>query len=123
MGCGGIKSSPDLANFLIAVSIALHYVLLESSVGAQMELHWNIFNERLVQPILRNTAVPSLAEICEKYGIEDQKKGSNMAITIKRRFRTALKQYVRNTVISGNQVHEELKEIRRFFPENAQQLE
>ena len=108
------------------LSAMLDHVISQVRAGCVkegMELHWNIFNERLVQPILKNTAAPNLAEICEKYGIADQKKASNMATTVKRRFRTALKRYVRNTVISGNQVHEELKEIRQFFPENAQHLE
>ncbi|MHC4205417.1 MAG: hypothetical protein ACYSTT_12265, partial [Planctomycetota bacterium] len=63
---------------------------------------------------------PSLADICEKYGIEDEKKASNMNITVKRRFQAALKEYIRNTVTSDAQVNEELEEIMRFFSKRAQ---
>jgi len=85
-----------------------------------METHWNIFHDRVVQSILENVEPPSLADICEKYGIEDEKKASNMNITVKRRFQSALKQYIRNTVTSDTQINEELEEIMRFFPKKAQ---
>ena len=85
-----------------------------------METHWNIFHDRVVQSILENVEPPSLADICKKYGIEDEKKVSNMNITVKRRFQAALKQYIRNTVTSDTQINEELEEIMRFFPKKAQ---
>ena len=80
-----------------------------------METHWNIFHDRVVQSILENVETPSMADICEKYDIEDEKRASNMNITVKRRFQAALKEYIRNTVISDTQVTEELEEIMRFF--------
>ena len=43
-----------------------------------------------------------------------------MIVTVKRRFREALRQHVRTTVISEDQVDDELDEILRFVPENAQ---
>ena len=85
-----------------------------------MEIHWNIFHDRVIQSILENVEAPSLADICEKYGIEDEKKASNMNITVKRRFQEALKQYIRNTVMSEAQINEELEEIIQFFPKRAQ---
>jgi len=88
-----------------------------------METHWNIFRDRVVQGILENVDPPSLSEICQKYGIEDEKRASNMNITVKRRFQAALKQYVRNTVTSETQVSGELEEIMEFFPKTAQHIE
>jgi len=85
-----------------------------------MEIHWNIFSDRVVQPILENVNPPSLADICKKYGVEDEKKASNMIITVKRRFQEALKQYIRDTVTSETQISEELEEIIRCFPKRAQ---
>lgn len=84
-----------------------------------MEIHWNIFNDRIVQSIMENAEPLSLTEICQKYSIEDQKKASNMNITVKRRFQSALKRYIRNTVTSDSQVDEELEEIMRFFSEKG----
>ena len=85
-----------------------------------MEIHWKVFNDRVVRPILDGQKAPSLKEICAKYSIEDEAKASNMAITVKRRFRSALKNYIRSTVISANQTEDELKEILRLFPKKAQ---
>jgi RNA polymerase sigma-70 factor (ECF subfamily) len=69
---------------------------------------------------LENHQAPSLKEICAKYAIEDEVKASNMSITVKRRFQSALKNYIRSTVISENQTDEELKEILKLFPKKAQ---
>jgi len=85
-----------------------------------MSIHWRVFHDRVVQPILENIEAPSLKEICSKYAIEDEAKASNMAITVKRRFRSTLKKYIRSTVISENQTDEELKEILKLFPKKAQ---
>ncbi len=85
-----------------------------------IEIHWKVFNDRVVRPILENLEAPSLKEICAKYAIEDEVKASNMAITVKRRFQSALKKYIRSTVISENQTDEELEEILKLFPKKAQ---
>lgn len=80
-----------------------------------MSMHWNVFNDRVVQPILKQQTSPSLDDICEKYGIADRKKASNMMITVKRYFQAVLQEHVRNTVISDDQTREELQEIMHFF--------
>jgi len=85
-----------------------------------MEIHWNIFHDRVVRPIVEDAACPSLSEICKKYGIENEKKASNMMITVKRCFQAALKECIRNTVASEQNIDEELREIMRFFPKRAQ---
>ncbi|MBN2314432.1 MAG: sigma-70 family RNA polymerase sigma factor [Sedimentisphaerales bacterium] len=89
----------------------------------EMTIHWNIFNDRIVQPILQQESPPSLEAICEKYGIADRKKASNMMITVKRCFQAVLQEHVRNTVISDDQTREELQEMMQFFPKSAQPLE
>jgi DNA-directed RNA polymerase specialized sigma24 family protein len=88
-----------------------------------MSMHWNVFNDRVVQPILKQQSSPSLDDICEKYDIADRKKASNMMITVKRCFQTVLQEHVRNTVISDGQTREELQEIMQFFPKSAQRLQ
>lgn len=85
-----------------------------------MEVHWNIFHDRVVRPTLEDAASPSLTDICEKYGVENKKKASNMIITVKRCFQAALKECVRKTMIPERDIDEELREIMRFFPDSAQ---
>ena len=74
----------------------------------------------LVQPIIDGTDPPSLKFICEKYGITDEAKASNMTITVKRRFQVTLKKQLRDSVVSVAQIDGELEEIKRFFPKIAQ---
>ena len=88
-----------------------------------MSIHWNIFHDRIVQPILKQEASPSLEAVCKKYGITDRKKASNMMMTVKRCFQSVLQEHVRNTVISDGQTREELQEIMQFFPKSAQPLQ
>ncbi|HCO96929.1 MAG TPA: hypothetical protein DIU00_23825 [Phycisphaerales bacterium] len=88
-----------------------------------MDIHWALFNKRVVWPIFGDRSPPSLAELCESYDIEGVKKASNMIITVKRRFRAVLMQHVRNTVLSQGQAPDELEELLQFFPKSAQHFQ
>ena len=88
-----------------------------------LDIHWALFNKRIVWPIFGDKSPPSLTELCEAYDIEDEKKASNMIITVKRRFKAALMQHIRNTVLSQSQAPDELEELLQFFPKSAQHFE
>jgi len=85
-----------------------------------METHWMLFHRRVVQPILENNAQPSLRHLCDDYGIKDTKKASNMIVTVKRCFQAVLMRHACTTVLSEDQASEELNDLLKFFPENAQ---
>jgi len=105
------------------LSSLLEQVLEEVKENCQqqgMNIHWALFNKRVVWPIFDDRSPPSLSELCESYDIEDVKKVSNMIITVKRRFKAALMNHVRNTVLSQSQAPDELEELLQFFPKNAQ---
>jgi RNA polymerase sigma-70 factor (ECF subfamily) len=85
-----------------------------------LEVHWQMFTERVINPVLKNQVPESLSEICRKYGIEHPQKASNMIATVKRRFRSALREYVRTTVLSEGETDSELGEIMSFFTDFAQ---
>jgi len=85
-----------------------------------LEIHWQMFSERVVEPILNNHAPPPLSDICRKHGVQYPQKASNMIATVKRRFRSALRESVRTTVLSEGQVEDELSEIMNLFPRTAQ---
>jgi RNA polymerase sigma-70 factor (ECF subfamily) len=86
-------------------------------------IHWQVFCDRILQPIIDETDPPSLQEICRKYGIKDSANVSNMIVTVKRRFQAALKKQLRDSVVSEDQLSGELEEIKRFFPRIAQDSE
>lgn len=83
-------------------------------------IHWQVFSDKVLQPVIDGIKPPSLKDICAKYGIKDDAKASNMIVTVKRRFQAALKKQLRDSVVSEEQVSDELEEIKRFFPEIAQ---
>ena len=108
------------------LSSLLEHVLKEvkdACEGQGMNIHWALFNKRVVWPIFGDRSAPSLSQLCESYDIEDVKKASNMIITVKRRFRAILMQHVRNTVLSHGQAPVELEELLQFFPKSAQHFQ
>jgi RNA polymerase sigma-70 factor (ECF subfamily) len=81
---------------------------------------WHVFQARILDPIMDRTPPLSLHDICHKYGIKDSAKASNMIVTVKRRFSTALRKHLRDSVTSDEEVADELQEMMRFLPNIAQ---
>jgi RNA polymerase sigma-70 factor (ECF subfamily) len=74
-------------------------------------VHWEVFYDRVARPILEDGEAPDLAEICARFGIGDEKTASNMLITVKRRFRAAVRQLLAETLSSDEDVEEELNDL------------
>jgi len=112
------KSTPeDAFNYAWASSL-VEQVLREVETACRdhgQAVHWLTFEKRVLRPIMERTKPPSLGEICKKYGIEDGIKASSMILTVKRRFRSTLKKYLRNSVTSDEEEVDELREIMQFF--------
>ena len=85
-----------------------------------LSTHWHLFRDRILEPILAPQDPPPLEELCRRYQVEDTAKASNMIITVKRRFGASLQKHLRCFVASDEQIREELEEIKRFFPNIAQ---
>jgi hypothetical protein len=117
------ESNPDDFYHYVWLSTLLDQVLstVQSSCEQDgLHIHWQVFEDRVVRPILQGSETPSLSELCRKHDIQDEKKASNMLITVKRRFHAVLKEHVRTTVASDKHIQAELKEISNFFPPDAQ---
>ena len=87
-----------------------------------LQVHWQVFEDRVLQPIFDNTDAPSMREICTQHGIETESIASNMLVTVKRRFRTALRRNLRLTVLAEGDVDDELREILSLFGKSAQEV-
>jgi len=85
-----------------------------------MKTHWTLFYERVVRPVLNDQTPPSVAHLCQAHGIENTQTGSNMIVTVKRRFRAALMLTVRRTLLDGDQAPDEIEELLHFFGKSAQ---
>ncbi|MGE5295995.1 MAG: RNA polymerase sigma factor [Solirubrobacterales bacterium] len=86
-----------------------------------MDTHWHLFRDRLLRPSMEGLEAPSLAQLCEQYGIETEVKASNMLGTVKRQFQTVLTKQVRQTVLSGEAAEEELGEMFRFLKKESRE--
>ncbi|MHC4072079.1 MAG: RNA polymerase sigma factor [Planctomycetota bacterium] len=105
------------------VSALLEQVLTEVEAKCHEDgktVHWHVFHDRVLDPIMEKTNPPSMKEICRKYAIESEATASNMMVTVKRRFQTALRNHLRGLVVSEEKIDEELAEIMRFLPKMAQ---
>ena len=105
------------------VSSLLELVLQEVEAKCHEDsktVHWHVFYDRVLEPIMEKTELPSMKEICRKYAIESEAKASTMMVTVKRRFQTVLMSHLRSLVVSEEQIDEELAEIMRFLPKMAQ---
>ena len=117
-----IQAAPDEAYNYAWVSALLEQVLAEVQTKCRerdLVLHWQVFRDRIVRPILDRKEPLSMKEICNRYGIEETIKASNMITTVKRLFQTILKHHVRNSVMSDEDTADELEQIKRFFPRNS----
>ena len=79
-----------------------------------MATHWNLFRDRVLQPILEDKEPPPLAEVCDRYGMDEPAKASNMIFSVKRRLQGALKRHVRNSVASDAEISEEIRQLAQF---------
>jgi len=118
-----LEAGPDDCYHYAWMSALMDQVLATVRAGCRdegLETHWHLFHEKVVGPILHGVAAPSLADLGARYGIADPRQVSNMIVTVKRRFRSVLREHVRTTVLADEQVDDELSEILRFLPEIAQ---
>ena len=92
----------------------------ENYIRQGMETHWCVFRDRLLQPLRGDQRPRPLKQICRQYGIDDEATASHMTETVKRRFQSVLRKQVRQTVLTGQVVDEELKEILKFFEKKSE---
>ena len=85
-----------------------------------MAMHWDLFHDRVLSPIIICTESPPLEELCHKYGVASTVKASNMIFSVKRRFRAAMKRLLRKSVASEAQINEEMLELMKFLAKGRQ---
>jgi len=118
------QANPDDCFNYAWVSSLLERVLEEVEGNCHREgktVHWHLFHDRVLTPIMDRTDALSLMEICHRYGIEDEATASNMIVTVKRRFQRLLREHLRKSVMSDDLLVDELEEIKRFFPKISQE--
>ncbi len=67
--------SPDqVFNYVWATEIIDEVILQveDECCSTGKEKHWRVFHAKILVPITENKAAPSLSELCDRYGIEDE---------------------------------------------------
>lgn len=82
------------------------------------EIHWKVFIDRVLTPILEGTKPPSLPDICRKYGVENESQTSNLIKTVKRRLRKYLERHLEQIVGSGSEVEAEISQLLKTLTQN-----
>ena len=93
------------------VSERLHKRYLSTNKG----YYWEAFNMRVMEPILRKSAAPTIEEIGKKIGISDESKVSNYIFQVKQNFQKELRNHIREYVNTEQEVNEELTEFSMFL--------
>jgi RNA polymerase sigma-70 factor (ECF subfamily) len=77
-----------------------------------LQTYWNIFHDKVLLPTLQNGESESMKIIGARYGVISESRAFNMLLAVKRRFKSALRRNLANTVLSEEDVD---KEWRDFF--------
>jgi DNA-directed RNA polymerase specialized sigma24 family protein len=91
----------------------------QQCVNADKEVHWRLFQEKVLQPIMNGGSGPSFGDLCSRYGIRDEQTASNMVITVKRCFRRVLDDLLRRHVSKDSDVEDEYRDLFRHSRRNG----
>jgi DNA-directed RNA polymerase specialized sigma24 family protein len=81
--------------------------------------HWQVFQARVLQPIMDDSKPLSLSHLCAEYGISEETRASKMIFAVKRWFRAALRRRVRQFVDSDAEVDEEIRYLMTLFSKSS----
>ena len=111
-------STPEQSFHIAWISNLLDRVLCEVKnefFNNNKKVHWQLFDDKILKSIIESSKSPSLKDMCEKYGIDGEKRVSNMIITVKRRLRKSLERCLRQFARSDSQVKQEILEMLEVF--------
>jgi DNA-directed RNA polymerase specialized sigma24 family protein len=115
-----LADTPDdawLSETLTAVLEQIHAEYREKG----MLVHWHVFQDHVLRPILDQTNRTPLKRVSERYGV-DEAKATSMIVTVKRRVRRLFLQYLRKRAASDEAVKSEIEEmLQGFAPEIGQE--
>ena len=109
---------PDQIFNYVWASEILHQVLQEVQEYCSVndrQAYWNVFYAKTVAPILDGGDTPALNDLCEKYGISDEAKASNMIAYVKGRFRSTMMKCLRQFVESETELEDEFNDMFKIL--------
>ena len=85
-----------------------------------LQTHWQIFRDKVLVPTLHGKESQSMKTIGARYGIESESRAFNMLLTVKRRFKAALRRNMANTVLSEADIDDEWRDLLNLFGKSSQ---
>jgi RNA polymerase sigma-70 factor (ECF subfamily) len=85
-----------------------------------LQTHWNLFRDKVLEPMLGSKESQPMKAISARYGIESESTAFNMLLTVKRRFKATLRRNLRTTVLADEDVDQEWREIVNLAGESEQ---
>jgi DNA-directed RNA polymerase specialized sigma24 family protein len=110
---GGADRPDQAFNYAWATTI-LDEVLAKVETDCRRDgqaAHWEVFKARVVTPILEGAPAQPLVEVCGRLGIPDPASASNMIVTVKRKYRSALMETLAEHLSDPSEVEEELRDL------------
>jgi len=109
----GITNPEDAFDYGWATGIldAVLSRLKNDCLEGKLSLHWELFERRILRPILDGTDAPPLSQLIETYDIPSVIKASNMIITVKRRFGQLLRHILQKHVDSDTDIEQEISRL------------
>jgi len=74
-------------------------------------IHWEVFNQRVLQPIRSHTSPVPIPELCRTLAIASESQASNMIVTVKRRFQRILFDRLQEVVGSEAELDSEYRDL------------
>jgi len=99
-------------------SSLLDDVLVEVKRGClrdDMQAYWELFRVHVLEPIMKGGSPPALRDLCRCLEIPDEAKAANMIVTVKRRFKVAVRQMMRQHVDSEEEVDDEIRDLMQIL--------
>jgi hypothetical protein len=78
-----------------------------------MEAHWQVFEARVVRPMLLGEQPVPYPKLIERLELDDAGQAANMMVTVKRRFVQALVEEVARTVNDPLHIEDEMRQLLR----------
>lgn len=83
--------------------------------GQGLQTHWQLFRDKVLLPTLQSKEAQTMKAIALRYDIESESRAFNMLLTVKRRFKAALKRNLANTVLIEEDVDQEWQDLLGSF--------
>lgn len=88
--------------------------------GQGLQAHWQLFRDKVLLPTLQGRESQTMKAIAAQHGIESESRAFNMLLTVKRRFKAALRRNLANTVLTEEDVDQEWQDLLKYFDASAQ---